>query len=78
MFSDLWRPLLIALCAAFVVGFFELAFRDVLARHDMYPVISGELYFRTGRLPWQGLLVGTALSAAMLYGAAMNIVRRDF
>ena len=77
-FTDLWPPLLIPICVAFAVGLFELAFHDVLTSHDLFPVVSGELYFRTGRLPWLGLLVRAGLSVAMLYGAAVNIVRKDF
>jgi hypothetical protein len=40
--------------------------------------MNGEVYFRTGELPWQGLLASAAASAAMLYAAAMNIAHRDF
>ena len=44
----------------------------------LYRVMSGETYFRTGALPWLGLLLSAALSTAMIYGAARNIARRDF
>jgi hypothetical protein len=40
--------------------------------------MSAESYFRGGGLPWLGLLAGVLVSAAMLYGAAANISRRDF
>ena len=40
--------------------------------------MSGERYFRGGGLPWPGLFVSVALSAAMLYGAVVNLARRDF
>ena len=56
----------------------HVALRDVFARPELFPAVSGELYFRTGRLPWLGLLVRATRSAAMLYGASVNIVRKDF
>jgi ABC-type transport system involved in multi-copper enzyme maturation permease subunit len=77
VFSDIWRPLLIAIGIAMVLGFFEQTFRD-LAPYRLDGVMGGERYFRGGGLPWQGLLVSMAMSAALLYGAAVNIARRDF
>ena len=79
MFSDLWRPLLIALLLAVVLGLAEQIFRDsVLARYGIFRVMNGESYFRNGELPWQGLIAAAVASAAMLYGAAVNIAHRDF
>ena len=40
--------------------------------------MSGERYFRGDGLPWPGLLVSMALSAALFYGSALNLARRDF
>jgi hypothetical protein len=40
--------------------------------------MSGEIYFRDGRLPWLGLLASAAASAAMLYAATKSIARQDF
>jgi ABC-2 type transport system permease protein len=77
MFSGVWPPLLIALCVAMVLGLFDLALRD-LSRYSLFGVMSAESYFRGGGLPWLGLFASAALSAAMLYGAAFNIARRDF
>jgi len=77
VFDDIWRPLLMALCAAFVVVAVEQVFRDALPP-SMFHVMSGELYFRTGVVPWQGLIVSAAASAAMLYAAMINGARRDF
>jgi hypothetical protein len=77
MFNDIWRPLLIALAVAMVIGICEQVPID-LARYGIFHVMSGEVYFRTGGLPWLGLATTAALSAAMLYGAAANIARRDF
>jgi len=77
VFSDLWRPLLIACAVAVVLALCEQILRD-LSRYGIFRVMSGETYFRGNGLPWIGLLVAASLSVVMLYGAAMNIARRDF
>lgn len=77
VFSDVWRPLLIALCVATVLALFEQVFRD-LSRYGLFRVMSAEVYFRGGGLPWLGLVASAALSVAMLYAAARNIARQDF
>jgi ABC-type transport system involved in multi-copper enzyme maturation permease subunit len=77
LFDDLWRPLLIALAVAFflaIVG--EIA--GSLGRNSIFGVMSGERYFRTGGLPWLGMLLSAAVSGALLYGAQVSIARRDF
>jgi len=77
VFSDVWRPALIAACAAAVVGLCEPFFPD-LERHGLFGIMSGEVYFRGGGVPWLGLLASTAVSAAMLYTAGKNIARQEF
>ena len=77
VFSDVWRPPLIVLCVAVVLALFEQVFRDV-SRHSLFGVMSAEVYFRHGALPWLGLLASAALSVAMLYASARNIARQDF
>ena len=77
VFTDLWRPLLIALLAAVALGLSEQLVRD-LHGYGLFRVMRAEAYFRKGELPWQGLLACAAASAAMLYGAAINLARRDF
>ena len=76
-FSDIWRPLLIACAVAVVLWLAEQVIRD-FSPYSIFTVMNGEKYFRSGQLPWAGLVVAASLSAAMLYGAAMNIERRDF
>jgi len=76
-FSDIWRPLLIACAVAVVLWLAEQVIRD-FSPYSIFTVMNGEKYFRSGQLPWVGLVVAASLSAAMLYGAAMNIERRDF
>jgi hypothetical protein len=77
VFNDIWRPMLIALGVAVVLALCEQVPID-LARYGIFHVMSGEDYFRTGALPWGGLVATAALSAALLYGAALNTLRRDF
>ncbi len=76
-FSDIWRPLLIACAVAGVLLFVDLVARD-LAPYSIFTVMNGETYFRSGQVPWVGLLVSSALSISMLYAAAINLERRDF
>jgi hypothetical protein len=77
VFSDLWRPVLIASGAAAVLGFCDPLF-PALSRYGLFGIMSGEVYFRGGGLPWLGLLASAAASAAMLYAATANIGRQDF
>ncbi|MBI3494159.1 MAG: hypothetical protein HY047_20625 [Acidobacteria bacterium] len=77
VFSDVWRPLLIACAVAVVLGFAEQAVRE-LSPYGIFRVMSGEVYFRSGELPWLGLLASAAVSASLLYVAARNIARQDF
>jgi ABC-type transport system involved in multi-copper enzyme maturation permease subunit len=77
VFDDLWRPPLIVLCVAVVVGLAETVFRDVWP-YSLFAVMRGESYFRAGLVPWFGLLASAAVSAGLLYGAARNIERHDF
>ncbi len=77
VFSGVWRPMLIVLCVATVLALLGQVFRD-LSHYSLFRVMSAETYFRGGGLPWQGLLASAAASAAMLYGATINIARRDF
>jgi ABC-2 type transport system permease protein len=74
MFADIWRPLLIAVflaCIAAVVQF-------VAPEFGLFRVMSGETYFRTGTLPWMGLLTTAVLASALLYSASETLERRDF
>ena len=76
-FSDVWRPLLIAVAIAVGVAMVE-AFAGRLSAYAPFRVMSGEMYFRTGHLPWLGLTAAALATAALLYAASVNIARRDF
>ncbi len=77
VFTDVWRPLLIALFVAIALASCEHVFPD-LARYGVFHVMKAEVYFRGGGLPWLGLLTTAALSVVMLYAATRNIARQDF
>jgi ABC-2 type transport system permease protein len=77
VFNDVWRPALIACCVATVLALFD-PFLPSLARYSLFRLMYGEVYFRTGGLPWLELLAGGTLSLALLYVAMRNIERQDF
>jgi len=77
LFTDLWRPLLITCGVAVVLALYEGLVRQV-APYGVFRLMSGETYFRTGHLPWMGLLGSAAASAAMLYAASKSLARQDF
>ena len=73
-FADTWRPLLFATAAAIVIGLIE----SQLNLYGFFRVMTGWTYYRTGSLPWVGLIVSAAISAALLFRASSNIARKDF
>jgi ABC-2 type transport system permease protein len=77
VFADIWRPALFALFVAGTLGVAEQVFRD-LQPYSIFSVMRAEAYFRTGELPWLGLLAAAAASLAMFYAAVFNIERHDF
>lgn len=77
VFSDVWRPALIAIAIAAVLGIVEQVSREA-SQYGLYRVMTAQAYFRSGELPWMGLVLSAAASAAMLYAATINIARRDF
>jgi hypothetical protein len=77
VFSDIWRPALLACVVAVAIALGEQIVSDG-SRYGIFGAMTAEVYFRTGGLPWPGLLVSAAASAAMLYGAAINIAEQDF
>jgi len=77
VFTDLWRPLLIACGVAIAMSLYEAVLRGQ-SRYGIFRVMSGEDYFRTGHLPWLGLFASAIASAAMLYTATRTLARQDF
>jgi ABC-type transport system involved in multi-copper enzyme maturation permease subunit len=74
LFGDIWRPLLIAVGIACLAALVQV----IAPGLGLFHVMSGNAYFRTGTLPWAGLLTSAVLAAALLYSAAETLERRDF
>lgn len=77
VFSDVWRPLLITLAIAGILGLGEAYFHDELP-FGVIRTMSGESWHLTGAIPWLGLVVSVAASAALIWAAILNLERRDF
>lgn len=76
-FADVWRPILIGVCAVFVASLAE----DVLGRlggSGLFRLMSAEEYFVQGAVPWLNLLAGLLTGAALIWLGILNAVRRDF
>lgn len=74
LFSDMWRPLLVSVALACVVAFASF----VIPQIDIFSVMNGASYYRTGTMPWTGLLTSAVLASALLYSASESLERRDF
>ena len=74
LFTDIWRPLLIAIGFACATALASVAVPQL----GIFSVMSGEMYFKTGSLPWTGFLTSAVIATALLYSAAETLERRDF
>lgn len=74
LFADIWRPLLTAVGIACLLAIASFAVPQL----DVFSVMSGESYFKTGSLPWTGFLTSAVIATALLYSAAETLERRDF
>jgi hypothetical protein len=73
--DDFGRAIVLTAVAAIVVGMAEVA----LSRgHGLFHALTGGAYYRSGTLPWPELVLGVALTGALIYGAAAHLARRDF
>lgn len=77
VFADVWRPALIVCGLATVLGICEPFFGE-LSRYSLFGIMNGEIYFRSGGLPWLELLATAAVSSTMLFVASRNLARQDF
>jgi hypothetical protein len=68
------RPLLISIGIACVTAIASFT----IPQANIFSVMNGESHFRTGALPWTGLLTSAVLAIALLYSAAETLERRDF
>jgi hypothetical protein len=74
VFNDLWRPLLLTLAAALVVGTADY----VLPSGGLFAVMSAQRFFETGSVPLIGLAASLTATAALLYAAHSRLTHRDF
>ena len=74
LFDDMWRPMLIALGIACALAIASFAAPQI----NIFSVMNGESYFRTGSLPWTGFVISAVIATALLYSAAETLERRDF
>jgi ABC-2 type transport system permease protein len=77
IFSDVWRPILIVVGVAIIVVLIE-QMSPGLGRFTLFRVMSGESYFRGEGMPWGGMAISVAASAALIWGSVAIVVRRDF
>ena len=75
VFADVWRPLLITCLLGLALSLAEEVMPDL---PGLFAVMSAESYFDGESLPWLGLFVSIAFSAALLYAANANLARREF
>ena len=74
-FNDTWRPLLLGCLVAVAIGVVEML---VPRGVGLFAVMNARSYFFASSVPWVGLIVCAALTAALIYAAAANIARRDY
>ena len=74
LFADIWRPLLIAIGIACAVAFASFAVPQL----SIFSVMNGESYFRTGSLPWVGLLTSAVISDGVAIQRSGNLGTPDF
>jgi len=77
VFNNQGKELVIGIAVSFAL-FFPIRTVEEFPWWNVYHVMSGETYFRYGRIPWLGLFVSLAVSALMIFVAVRIYERRDF
>lgn len=77
MFSNVWAPVVLTLCAGSALRMLE-AIADGSGRFSLFQMLHGESYFLGHGLPWPMLLVSAGLSAALIYAGIRSMARKDF
>ena len=72
VFTDIWRPALLACAVAFAMASVEALVANG-SRFGVFAAMTAASYFRTGAWPWPGLVASSAVSAALLYAAMLNV-----
>jgi putative exporter of polyketide antibiotics len=84
VFNSQWKSMAIGFLTVVVSSVLDRALGAWGSRFDEYPwwhvyhVMSGESYFRYGRIPWLGLFASLALTGLMMFAAVRIHERRDF
>jgi len=77
VFNNQWKVLVIGIAVVFAL-FLPIRLAEEFPWWNIYHVMSGETYFRYGKIPWLGLLASLAVSALMTFAAVRIYERRDF
>jgi ABC-type transport system involved in multi-copper enzyme maturation permease subunit len=77
IFTDQVKPIIIGLGAAFALTTVSFFFKR-LAPYNVFNIMSGDSYFRTGELPLAGLAGSLMVAAAMFYVSIKLVEKRDF
>ena len=77
VFNSQWKVFVIGIVFVFTL-FFPIRLVEEYPWWNVYHVMSGETYFRYGKIPWLGLLASLAVSTAMMFAAVRIYERRDF
>jgi hypothetical protein len=77
VFNNQWKVLVIGIAVVFAL-FFPIRLAEEYPWWNVFHVMSGETYFRYGKIPWPGLLASLAVSALIMFAAVRIYERRDF
>lgn len=77
LFSDVWRPGLIACGIAIGVALCESALPATLTLAPFH-VARAEGYFHAAQVPWLGLVLAATLSVIFVWRAVVTVERTDF
>ncbi len=77
MFSNVWAPVLLALCAGAALRALD-TITGGMGGFSLPQMVHGESYFYGHGLPWLMLLISVGVSLALLYAGTRLIARQDF
>jgi len=77
MFSNVWAPVLLALCAGAALRALD-TITGGLGGFSLLQMVHGESYFYGHGLPWLMLLISAGVSLALLYAGTRLIAQQDF